>query len=374
MKIRDVKISQLEHSQAKVDLYAKYLGIYLNVLERVPGVTHIRLFDLLCGEGIYTNNCLGSGCAAAKALKDHYFSNNQKCINTDLYLNDNGRSEIAAGKSKIQRNKELISTYYLPDNVTIHYTSKEYVDILQATIIRLDALKPSERALVFIDPYGYKEIRAEQLRLLLRNRRTELLLFLPASFIHRFAESSFTKDYPGAAAVRTLLAGVFPEGQPGFSNCTDFINAMRLGLKEALNMEYASSFTIQRNESNTFCLLFFTNSLRGYEKMLEVRWAMDEERGKGFRLNSAQTNLFSSPEIDNFEGQVREYISGAPSRTNHELKSFGLACEYLPKHVHAELKELKNKGQIEVKNPDGSPARSFYVNDENKTVYVNLKE
>jgi three-Cys-motif partner protein len=373
LKNRITKIAQLEHSQVKVELYTKYLSTYLNILHRVPEIDHVIIFDLLCGEGRYTNQCLGSGCAAAEVIKRHCLSN-IRCKRIDLYLNDNGISEIELGKTKVQRNKELITSFNLQENVKVHYAESEYSEILPVAISKLDVLKPNERALVFIDPYGYKEIHIEQLKKILNNKKTELLLFLPASFIYRFAGSSFDKDFPGAEAVRQLLKSIFLQEIPEFTSCCDFITKIKDGIKTVVNTSFASSFTIQRDEKNTFCLLFFTNNERGYEKMLETKWAMDEERGEGFRLNNAQTNLFTSAQVDNFEAKILKFIADAKSRTNFELKAFGLANEYLPKHVLAELKQLLDDGRIEVKEYDGTPARAFYLNDNQRTVFISKKE
>jgi len=56
----DIKISLLQHSQAKVSLYGAYLSIYLNILSRSKHFTNILLFDLLCGEGLYEGDSKGS--------------------------------------------------------------------------------------------------------------------------------------------------------------------------------------------------------------------------------------------------------------------------------------------------------------------------
>jgi three-Cys-motif partner protein len=372
MNNRETKISQLEHSQAKVELYTKYLSIYLNVLHRAPTINHICIFDLFCGEGKYQNNCNGSSLGAVTTIKDHYFSNNQTCTDIDLLLNDCGQSEFENNKTKIQRNRELIANIFLPENVRVHYAEKDYSDILPETIKRLDALKTNERALVFIDPYGYKEIKATDLSAILKNRRTELLLFLPASFIYRFAESAFAKDFKGAEAIRTLLTGIFPNGIPRFSSCKDFILKIKDGLRKIVGTEYASQFIIQRDEINTYCLLFFTNSERGFEKMLATKWALDEDRGEGFRIDNGQTTL--PPTIlDNFGDKLLSFIRESDQRTNTELKKFGLICEYLPTHLLAILKELKKDGKIEAVDKFEAPVRSFYLDDKKRTVYIRKK-
>jgi three-Cys-motif partner protein len=373
IKNRDTKLSQLEHSQVKVELYTKYLAIYLNVLHHVPSIKHIHIFDLLCGEGKYANDCFGSSVAAATVIKDHYFSNGKACTNTTLLLNDSGMSEIELGKSKIQRNRELISNIFLPDNVKVSYEELDYSHIIKLIIEKLDSIPSSQRALVFIDPYGYKEINPTDLTALLRNRKTELLLFLPASFIYRFAETAIKKDFPGSEAAKILLNAVFGSNLPCFSSCDDFIGKFKKALQSIVQTTHSSSFTIERDARNTYCLLFYTNNERGFEKMLETKWALDENRGHGFRLDNAQTNLFSAGELDDFEGKLYAFISSAQSKTNYELKMFGLECEYLPKHTLEALKALKKNDKIEAFDNVGKPVRFFYLSDKERLITIRRK-
>ena len=50
------KTNLLEHSEAKVKLYGKYLAVYLSIMHNVQYVKRVFIFDLFCGEGIYENN------------------------------------------------------------------------------------------------------------------------------------------------------------------------------------------------------------------------------------------------------------------------------------------------------------------------------
>jgi transcription initiation factor IIE alpha subunit len=107
--------------------------------------------------------------------------------------------------------------------------------------------------------------------------------------------------------------------------------------------------------------------------MLETKWRLDESRGKGFRLDRHQMDLFSSQEVDDLEGQVLAFLSETGSCTNHDLKMFGLRLEYLPKHVREALRALADEGLIEVFNEDGEPTKSFYIDDKTRTVTIKYK-
>jgi three-Cys-motif partner protein len=72
MKTIDPKLELMEHSEAKVKLYGKYLATYLNILGRVSSVNRIFVFDLLCGEGNYKNGAKGSPMIAMDVINNQY--------------------------------------------------------------------------------------------------------------------------------------------------------------------------------------------------------------------------------------------------------------------------------------------------------------
>ena len=86
---KESQIILLDHSSAKVNLYAKYLSIYLNVLAR-SRIENIYLFDLFCGEGVYKDGGKGSPVVALECIKNHYYSNNETCPNLFITVNDSG--------------------------------------------------------------------------------------------------------------------------------------------------------------------------------------------------------------------------------------------------------------------------------------------
>ena len=171
------QVNLLDHSEAKVKLYAKYLSIYLNVLAR-SSINNIYLFDLFCGEGIYKDGGKGSPIVALEAVKNHYYGNKETCPNLFITFNDNEISEIDPGILKIDRVRQLASNIFCPDNVKVGYTRMDYGVIVKQVIRRTRQLKPDERALIFIDPWGYKEIDPNDIKRLVENGKTEVILFL----------------------------------------------------------------------------------------------------------------------------------------------------------------------------------------------------
>ena len=248
----------LEHSKAKVELFSRYLSIYLNVISRVPFINKIYLFDLFAGEGKYQNDEKGSPIIAIECIKNHYFSNNKSCPNIDVWFNDDRKSKIEKEIYKIERIEKFITEIFKPDNVLVKYTKLEYSQLIKDVILQLDRIKNSERALLFIDPWGYKEIKPNELRDVIKNGKSEVILFLPISFMYRFADKALSdEEFAGGEALELFLTELFGNKIPEITNQIRFIEEVKKQFKLYLGTKYVDTFTIERGKNNFFCLFFF---------------------------------------------------------------------------------------------------------------------
>lgn len=361
-KKRDPKKEMLAHSRAKVELYRRYLSMYLNILSRAQHVDKIYIFDLLCGEGIYEDGSKGSPLVALETIKHHYFSNNQTCPDISIWFNDNEESKIEKGVYKVERVERFCKNIFRPDNVEIKFSREDHRVI---SVEALKRLQSSERTkgLFFIDPHGYKDITPDHVKKILKVGNTELLLFLPASFMYRFAAKSLQTDFPGSKPLRDFLIELFENDIPRFSSVHDFIGKIKQKFKDYLGHEgiFIDTFTLERDRSNTFCLFFFTSHIRGFEKMIEAKWNLDTKGGKGFTLDRSEL-FFTESELSGYPNKLLDFIKQADRRTNEELYRFGLENGFLPKHTRPILQKWKKElDGFELFSLDGKPARSFYL-------------
>ncbi len=247
-----------EHSEAKVKLYSNYLSIYLNILARAGFAEKIFIFDLLCGEGIYADGKKGSPIIALEKINDHYQANNQKCPTIAVRFNDSEKSEIEPNLYKIDRVQRFAKEIFKPPNVEVRYSHYDFREALEKAKTEFAAsTKPV--GLFFIDPYGYKIVTPNDIKEILALTNTEVLLFLPSSFMYRFAEKSLGKDFPGSEPLRAFLQELFQPNIPTFSSVYNFIAKIKEQFKIYLgNQVYVDTFTLQ-NQTNIFSLFFFHN-------------------------------------------------------------------------------------------------------------------
>ncbi len=368
----DAKVVMLEHSEAKVSLYGIYLAKYLNILSRVPSVQKIFLFDLMCGEGIYDNGGKGSPIIALQTIKNHYLANNQACPNIQVWFNDKGMSQIEKGISKVSRVKSYVDPIHveLPSNVIIDYFMEDY-DQIHMRALQLIQRTPNSKSLFFIDPYGYKEITPNHIKDTLIGGDSEALLFLPISHMYRFAAKAIESPFPGSAPLENFLRELFGAKQPKFQSPLDFVEQIKTQFRAFLRAMhiYVDTFTIERDDSNVYCLFFFTSHVRGFEKMLETKWDLDSERGQGYRLQQGP-QLFSAIEIAGYPAKLYDFIY-ASRRTNSDIYLFGLENGFLPTHSNRILQGwLETRLDFERLALDSKPLRSnnTYIGNKERSV------
>lgn len=372
MKNTNPKTNLLEHSEAKVELYGRYLSVYLNILHRAGFIKRIFLFDFFCGEGIYENDAKGSPIIALNCIKNHYYSNNNSIPNMTVWFNDIGKSELEEG-FKVDRVESISKKISIPSNVDIKFSKEDYRNIFPKAIKLVEQTKDA-KGLFFVDPFGYKLIKPLDIKQMLEIGNTEVLLWLPIAQMYRFAGSVMENQFPGSDHLREFLTELFGNNSLEFQSAYDFIEQIKDKFREYLKDlgAYVDTFTLERDAANVYCLFFFTRNIKGYEKIIEAKWQIDKDRGKGFTLQKTPS-LFSEIELSGYTQKVQAFLESSASRTNEDLYYFGLRNGFLPKHTKSVLDNLINSGlKIEISSLDDKQAKGYYLGDMKRRVRIRL--
>ena len=373
MKSVNPKTSLLEHSEAKVALYGSYLSVYLNILHRASFVKRIFVFDLFCGEGIYENKSKGSPIIALDCIQNHYYSNKNSIPNMTVWFNDIGKSELEDGY-KVDRVKRISDSIAIPSSIDVRFFKEDYREIFPKAIELVEQTKDA-KGLFFVDPFGYKIIKPLDIRQMLKIGNTEVLLWLPIAQMYRFAGAVMENQFPGADPLRDFLKELFGNTLPDFKSAYDFIEQLKDRFRAYLKdlNAYVDIFFLERDASIIYCLFFFTRNIKGYEKIIEMKWKIDKDHGKGFKLEKTQS-FFSEIELSGYKQKVQAFIESSRFRTNDELFSFGLENGFLPKHTKSVLDSFVESGlNIEIVSLDGKPAKNYYLGDRKRRVGIGLK-
>ena len=337
-----------EHSEVKVRLLNLYIKKYLNILSRAQGIEKVYLYDLFCGEGIYENGGEGSPIIFLKAIKDVYFRNQaegQKVIQVDCVFNDIKSWKTDKVKSIIE-NKKL----HYPAFGDLRLRNVDYTDAVPRVVDQVSKSKKS-KAFVFIDPYGYKEVRASQIKSILQTNKSEVLLFLPTQFMFRFEKKGIPE------ALQAFIEDLIPkEKWPNSHTGIDFIENLKSAFRSYLGDAYfVDTFIITRDVNQYFCLFFFTSHIYGFDKMLEAKWEIDSEEGRGWTYKNPDTPTLFAPsninKVNKLETYFRFYLK--EPRTNAEIYEATLHQGFRPTHAVEVLKGLASQNQLNVTSNDG---------------------
>lgn len=352
---KDSKKNLLNHSEVKVRLLSEYLKRYLNIIANDGFTQKIKIYDLFCGEGIYENDGEGSPLVIMRAVKELHFVNVaklNKIPSIDCYFND-----IDSKKVKKVENAIKEKSLYYSDYGNLEFDKLDYQNAVKKLQNNL-TLNKTEKAFIFIDPYGYKHIKASDIKTLLLNGNSEVLLFLPTQFMYRF-DANGTPE-----ALKDFIEEIVEyKDWKESDNVWNFIEQLRNAFANYLgNRFFVDTFTIQKDPQTVFCLFFFSSHIKGFEKMLEAKWKIDNEEGKGWEYNEKQIGLFVTQKTNPLEKKLIDFLIDN-QRTNAEIFEFTLRCGFLPTHTVDVFKSLQENGKLIVESKTGEKLRkgSFYI-------------
>ncbi|HKI76909.1 MAG TPA: three-Cys-motif partner protein TcmP [Ignavibacteriaceae bacterium] len=360
-----------EHSKSKVELLNVYLGMYLNILERVKHIKTVLYLDLFAGEGIYKDGSKGSSITAIETFYKHLEDNNLSSKEYKIFLNDSEKSIIEKNIYKVDRIKSLIDNKRQVANLIIKYEKLSFSELLPKLIDRFKKLTYQEKALVFIDPWGYKDINPSELKKLLSNDNVEVLLFIPIFYMYRFAVKTIRDDFPEGKAIKYFLNELFSGEIPDISSAKKLINNIKIKFKRYMEIPYVQTFVIERDKTNVYCLFFFTHNKLGYQKMVEAKWRIDKNSGRGFK-GITDPSFFEEYEAANLVDKILKFIDLSDGKTNEELKDFGYDLEFLPRDVNKCLNKLFKENKITRISLDGKDVNGFYLEDKSRTILVKI--
>jgi len=350
MKKVDSKTTMLLHSEAKVEFFRKYLERYIRIIGLSDQFTQINIFDVFCGTGIYDNGKKGSPIAAFECMKLFREEYRDTRIELNLFVNDSASEKVGAVKSYIEsENRDYCCVNYTTNPAEVSFQE------IGETLLKQNG---RIRNLVFIDPYGYKEIDRGALEAILNNRRTEMIMFLPISHMRRFT-SAIDRDEAPFLPLKKFVRSFFSKDHPIHTTTLSQEEYVR-AVKEALSFGqyYSTSFEIERDSSNRYALFFISPHIYGYEQILDVKWSMDEEAGRGFSqpdpnprfdffLDEAKV-LAQEANYLRLEGLIRGFLS--EPKDNLALHTFVLEQEFSPKHANEVLRRWQDASLLEVKD------------------------
>ena len=333
------------HTRDKLELYRQYLARYLPIMANQRFYEKIDIYDIFAGRGKYENNQDGSALIAAKLIDQALKSSNK---DISLFLNEYDRENCEELRKHLEGyNFSKIANLSANDFIT-----------------ELSRQAPEGTIeFFFIDPYGYTQVSKESYEALFQRRKSEYLIFVPISHIHRFINEDEINP-----AIKKFIddMGIDIEKLKGV-DIDDFGKIICESLKRTSEKAFCLYKDLKnRKSSNQYGLYFISDHVFGAEKFLESIKKLDD-------MTNPQTTFEFIKERD-----IREKIGeiiGNSERNNTYLYYTGIQQGILPSDMIAELRKLEDEGKIIVEGEERKK-RGFYISYEhykNKNNKIRIK-
>lgn len=326
------------HTEAKLQFYTKYLERYLQILLVAQGINRINIYDLYCGAGEYSDGKTGSALRAVDAIWSAQAKNSAgKPIN--LHLNDLNEKNINKLKgllgNKTSREKKF----------SITFSSMEAFDFLGKIAPNLPKQDRQTRNLLFIDPYGYKDINSKSLETVMEIGRTEIVLFLPIEQMFRFRTKTVDEEVENSYLPLKHFIEQFKLNVTKISSEKEFIAA----LESALSYEgkfFTTSYSIRNHTGHHYGMFFISSNLLGLEKIVEVKWELDEQQGQGFTGDNQIDFFLETDRTSNLKDSILKKVRREET-DNRGLYEFVLQNGFRPKHANEVLRQLCSEEKLQ---------------------------
>jgi len=330
-----VKLELLEYS------FMEWLPVF--IMTPFHG-SQINVFDLFAGPGQDGAGNSGSPKILIDTIvkyRDQLFSKN---LAVNLYLNEWNKNP---SKNNFEKLCEFLDDQKLDDvPIVVHRYSKPFQEIFP---LLYPLMEPKEAAnYLFLDQFGIKEISIDVFRMITLLNQTDTLFFISSSFFLRFAERPEFRKYHQISKQK-------------LSN-DDYLNVHK-GVVDYYRDQippgrryYLSPFSLKKESSNIFGLVFGSSELRGIEKFLIGCWKLDGLRGEANfdidRENILEDQLTVFGDTDRpkklsiFEEDLERKILSREIIDNKGLYEYAITQGFLPNHAKAAFNKMVKTGKL----------------------------
>ena len=245
------------HTRDKLELYRQYLARYLPIMSIQSFYDNINIYDVFAGSGVYGNNQDGSALIVAKLIEEKWNSPDSN-KNISLFLNEYDRENYKELKNNLEGCNFSKFT---------NLSANEFINTLSP--------QTPEKTIefFFIDPYGYTQVSKESYEALFQRRKSEYLIFVPISHIHRF----INEDEINPAIKKFIDDMVIDIEKLKGVDIDDFGKIICEALKRTSEKAFCLYKDLKNRKScNQYGLYFISNHVFGSEKFLESIKKLDD--------------------------------------------------------------------------------------------------
>lgn len=321
----------------KLEIFENYLTEWLPTFIFTKAIKKVYICDFFAGPGEDIIGIKGSPLRILDVIKKfekEIKSNNRFEIN--IILNEKIKKKYDRLAGCVQ--EKLSSLNSIRDQIVVDIYNLDFEELFKK--IKDDILQGPN--LFFFDQNGVKYFNIDFINELETFRLTDYLFFLSSAYFIRFPfknlfpDLNLDKDNIRTKDIHREIVETFRKKLPENSRTLLY------------------HFSIKK-EKNIYGLVFGSTHILAVEKFLTVAWDKNKINGEAnFDIDSdmdTQLDLFTGqPKITKlakFEKELEAFIIQKKIVTNKDIFLFTLEKGFIPKHVNAILKKLKESKHID---------------------------
>lgn len=352
---------QSEATEAKIQIYDFYIYNYL--IKVLMQFGRVFIADLFCGPGKQLSK-KGSPLVllddVEKVLQIPKIKEKESQV--FILFNDKNNNAVQDLKKEIdQKGTKKGIHIFEPQNLDFFNVIKDIEEIKDENLPKF----------FFLDPYGYSDYDLAAVKKILDFKFSEILLFVPASFIRRFSGS---KKVPFA-----LLNFVkeFADGNRKYGSVRELDESILKKLRENFPNLYIKNIEI-KNGRNINTLFFLTKNIYGAILMIKL---VDKETDgeeildpKLCREKARNCRIFNKNILERISCNVATLSNILEEKlkmgnlSNRDIIEITTRCGLKLIYAEEALKKLKNDNKISVKYLTNGKTKGFYVAEANLKV------
>ncbi|MDR2026768.1 MAG: three-Cys-motif partner protein TcmP [Prevotellaceae bacterium] len=341
-----------EETKLKLSIFAECFREWFPVFIHNPYIKEVYIYDFFAGSGkdeegtfgsplILLNEAKGADCQYCKQViknnKTVHFVFNEKEKLKQKKMIENIKSYM---NECLSVNCKAVSCIYHYEN----FNQMEFKDIFQIDKFQFILKNNSCGKFILLDQYGFKQVDRDIFLQLVNAPKTDFIFFISSSFIRRFKEHPYTKQYFDTEQI------LFDETKP--KECHRLIAQYYKNIIPSNKEYYLHHFTIQKG-ANYWGLIFGTNHSLGMEKFLKICWNKDELSGESncninndFSKGTLFYNETGTVRKQEVESDIRSKILSGEISNNIGGLKYALKKGCLPELFTLVVKQLEAEKRI----------------------------
>ncbi len=354
---------QKDSTSVKLNFYSRYIENYLIIILMQFGTCFVG--DFFCGKGV-NGDKKGSPLLllelASKTLNNSTLKIKHKNAKITVLFNDENIENINDLKEELKNKKSN-------DQIRVFIENKTFQELMMGNKIKI--LKNSKiPKFIFLDPFSYSAISIEELKILMKIPKTEILLFCPTSHACRFSGGDTTPP-----KLINFFEDYTIDGNVKYKDIYAMVDSIHERLVKELDTDFVKPIVINAG-SNKHTLFYITRHIKGMMIMNKIflKESFDARSisVKELKKKKTQSSLFKKTEVetDDFREHLMEYqedliecLREKGEMTNVEIINHSVVNGWLPKYATAILRCIKD--DVEVEYSKEGKRIGFYVSEEN---------